>query len=47
VEVWIAFLFFAFLSGARVARRDSRERVIWVLIACVAVAGLFMFERFA
>jgi hypothetical protein len=47
VEVWITFLFLAFVSGARVARRDRKERVMWMLAASFAVAGLFMFERFA
>jgi hypothetical protein len=47
MEVWIGFLFLAFLSGARVARRGRPERVMWVLAASFVVAGLFLFERFA
>jgi hypothetical protein len=47
VEVWIAFLLVAFFAGARVARRDGRERIVWALLGCVMVAGLLMFERFA
>lgn len=47
MEVWIAFLLLAFLSGARVTRRGRDERTIWVLMGCVMVAGILMFERFA
>jgi biotin transporter BioY len=47
VELWIAFLLLAFLSGARATRRERKERVIWMLLVCVMAAGLFMFERYA
>jgi hypothetical protein len=47
MNVWIVFLFASFLLGARATRRDDAGRSAWVLVGCVMVATLFLFERFA